>query len=85
MFQVPHKPGALADVMVLFKQNGLNLTWIESFPIPSTPNEYLFFVELEGHRENGPVAHAIDRLRADALRLECLGSYPKANGSKTTS
>ncbi|MCU0709441.1 MAG: prephenate dehydratase [Pirellula sp.] len=81
MFQVPHKPGALADVMVLFKQNGLNLTWIESFPIPSTPNEYLFFVELEGHSDNGPVAQAIDRLRIDALRLECLGSYPKANGT----
>lgn len=79
MFQVPHKPGALADVMMLFKENGLNLTWIESFPIPTAPNEYLFFVELEGHRDQPSVAKAIASLRLDALRLECLGSYPKAS------
>jgi len=77
MFQVPHKPGALADVMLLFKENGLNLTWIESFPIRESPNEYLFFVELDGHEANEPVARAIASLRRDALRLECLGSYPK--------
>jgi chorismate mutase/prephenate dehydratase len=78
MFQVPHKPGALADVMVLFKDNGLNLTWIESFPIAESPNEYLFFVELEGHREQPQVAAAIQELERSALRLECLGSYARA-------
>jgi chorismate mutase/prephenate dehydratase len=82
MFQVPHQPGALADVMVLFKNNGLNLTWIESFPIIDQPNEYLFFVELEGHQDTPSVAHAIDALRLSALRLECLGSYPKGNGRR---
>ena len=82
MFQIPHKPGALADVMLLFKDNGLNLTWIESFPIMESPNEYLFFVELEGHQEHASVAHAIDALRRDALRLECLGSYAKGNGQQ---
>ena len=35
MFQIPHSPGSLADVLNLFKQNKINLTWIESFPYPS--------------------------------------------------
>jgi chorismate mutase / prephenate dehydratase len=79
MFQVPHKPGALADVMVLFKNSGINLTWIESFPVPGTANEYFFFVELEGHREQPHIEAAIRTLQADAIRLEWLGSYPRAN------
>ena len=33
MFEVEHRPGALADSMNIFKRNRLNLTWIESFPI----------------------------------------------------
>ncbi|MCU0714807.1 MAG: prephenate dehydratase [Pirellula sp.] len=77
MFQVPHKPGALADVMLLFRDNGLNLTWIESFPVPGVANEYFFFVELDGHRTQPNVDKAIRSLEQSALRLNFLGSYPK--------
>jgi chorismate mutase / prephenate dehydratase len=77
MFQVPHKPGALADVMLMFRDNGLNLTWIESFPIPNSINEYFFFVELDGHGQEPNVAKAIASLQSIAIRLSILGSYPK--------
>ena len=78
MFRVPHKPGALADAMLVFRQNRLNLTWIESFPIPESPSEYLFFIELEGHQSQPNVFSAIEALRKQAVRLEILGSYPRA-------
>ncbi len=78
MFQVPHKPGALADVMVLFRDNRLNLTWIESFPVPGQANEYFFFVELEGHESQSNVRAAMDSLAKTAIRLDFLGSYPRA-------
>jgi len=78
LFQVPHKPGALADVMVMLRDNGLNLTWIESFPVPGSANEYFFFVELEGHRANSNVQKAMESLSKTALRLDLLGSYPRA-------
>jgi chorismate mutase / prephenate dehydratase len=78
LFQVDHRPGALADAMVKFKEAGLNLTWIESFPVPGTNAEYLFFVETVGHASDKDVAAALDRLRAITIRLEILGSYPKA-------
>lgn len=77
MFQLPHQPGALADAMVTFQKANINLTWIESFPLPNCPNEYLFFVELEGHRDSNSVDVAIAELRSQAVRLEVLGSYPK--------
>ena len=77
MFQVDHKPGALADAMNLFKRNRLNLTWIESFPIPDKPSEYLFFVELEGHETDTRVKRAIEALEKKSVRLEVLGAYQK--------
>ena len=78
LFQISHCPGALADAMTIFKQSGLNLTWIESFPAPETKNEYLFFVELTGHRDDSFVGTAIDELTSSAQRLDILGSYPRA-------
>ncbi len=78
LFQVPHRPGVLADAMMLFKNAGLNLTWIESFPLPQTTAEYLFFVEVAGHVTDPAVASTLEKLGGLTLRLEVLGSYPKA-------
>jgi chorismate mutase/prephenate dehydratase len=77
LFQVPHQPGALAEAMLIFKDNGINLTWIESLPVPGSPNEYYFFVEVEGHRDQAPMEDAIGALVQRSLRLDVLGSYPR--------
>jgi chorismate mutase/prephenate dehydratase len=77
MFQLKHQPGALADAMVIFREAKINLTWIESFPLPSHPNEYLFFIELEGHEKSKSISGALQKLRAQTLRLEILGSYAR--------
>ena len=77
MMQLSHRPGSLADAMMVFKQSGVNLTWIESFPLPNRPNEYLFFVELEGHLESQGVQNSISQLGVQSVRLDVLGSYPK--------
>jgi chorismate mutase/prephenate dehydratase len=77
MFEVAHKPGALADAMNVFKRARLNLTWIESFPIARPEGGYLFFVELEGHESDARVRKAIAALAKKALRLDVLGSYAK--------
>jgi chorismate mutase / prephenate dehydratase len=79
MFEVPHHPGSLADAMNLFKRNRLNLTWIESFPIPGSGGRYLFFVEFLGHQAELRARRAIAALRKKALRLEVLGSYAQCD------
>jgi chorismate mutase/prephenate dehydratase len=76
LFQVEHQPGALADAMMIFKRAKLNLTWIESFPIPGSNRGYLFFVEMEGHETDAHLRRAVATLEKKALRLEILGSFP---------
>jgi chorismate mutase/prephenate dehydratase len=78
MFEIPHMPGSLADVMAVFKRGRLNMTWIESFPMPNTKNEYLFFVEVEGHQKEAKVQRALTALQRRTIRLEVLGSYAKS-------
>jgi chorismate mutase / prephenate dehydratase len=79
MFEIPHRPGSLADVMAVFKRGRLNLTWIESFPMPGTKNEYVFFVEFEGHQSEARVKRALAALERRTVRLEVLGSYARSD------
>ncbi|MFN9447430.1 MAG: prephenate dehydratase [Pirellulaceae bacterium] len=78
LFQLPHRPGALADAMVVFQKHQLNLTWIESFPVHQRIQEYQFFVEFEGHHHEAKPSQAIAHLAAQSQTLTVLGSYPKA-------
>jgi len=78
MFEVEHKPGALADAMAVFKRNRLNLTWIESFPISRPDGGYLFFVEMNGHESDLRVRKALAALDRKTLQLRVLGSYPRS-------
>jgi chorismate mutase/prephenate dehydratase len=75
MLEIAHQPGALADAMGVFKRNRLNMTWIESFPIPGSRGRYLFFVEFVGHQSELRARRAIASLDKKSLRLEVLGSY----------
>ena len=76
MFQMEHRPGTLADAVNVFKRNKLNLTWIESFPVPGSNRAYLFFAEMEAHQTDRRFCRAMEMLRRKALRLEVLGSFP---------
>lgn len=78
VFEAPHEPGALADAMAIFKRHRLNLTWIESFPIPGARGRYLFFLEFQGHPAELRVKRAIASLVKKSLRLSLLGSYAEA-------
>lgn len=78
MFEIEHRPGTLADAMVLFKKARLNLTWIESFPIPQPEGGYLFFIEFDGHESDTRVRKVLASLRRRTVRMEVLGSYPRS-------
>jgi chorismate mutase/prephenate dehydratase len=78
MFEIAHRPGALADTMATFKSANINLTWIESFPMPEEGEGYLFFIEMEGHQQDARVKKALAALARRTLRLEILGSYPRS-------
>ena len=75
MIEIAHQPGALADAMAIFKRNRLNMTWIESFPIPGHRGRYLFFIEFVGHQSELKARRAVTALGKKSQRLEILGSY----------
>ncbi|MFM9196707.1 MAG: prephenate dehydratase, partial [Planctomycetia bacterium] len=78
MFEIEHRPGGLADALAIPKKQKLNLTWIESFPMPGEERGYIFFVELEGHRDDLRVRRAIAALEKRCKRVVTLGSYAAA-------
>jgi chorismate mutase/prephenate dehydratase len=81
IFQVPHNPGSLADVLNVYKANKINLTWIESFPYKEAKGEYVFFVDFEGHQEEPKVKKAIKALEGICDDVKVLGSYPVSTAS----
>jgi chorismate mutase/prephenate dehydratase len=87
MLRLPNQAGALVDAIAPFKKNGVNMTWIESFPFSEGSTErdpaYLFFVDIEGHAEDAPVQHTLEAVRKRCERLEILGSYPRGDCVET--
>ncbi|MCC6418228.1 MAG: prephenate dehydratase [Gemmataceae bacterium] len=82
MFRVSHSPGSLVEVLELFKQNKLNLTWIESFPARQGKPEYLFFVDFEGHVEDPKVKKTLAAATEHCEQISILGSFPIATVSE---
>jgi chorismate mutase/prephenate dehydratase len=78
MIKTSHQPGSLVEALNVFKQNKLNLTWIESFPARSNRPEYVFFVDFEGHQEDPKVKRALATLGEECEQVSVLGSYPMA-------
>lgn len=69
--------GSLRRTLTCLDEHGVNMTRIESRPRRGEPWRYVFVVDVEGHRDDPPVAAALDALadRCDWVRV--LGSYPR--------
>jgi prephenate dehydratase len=72
------RPGGLYEILGEFARRGLNLSKVESRPMKAALGHYVFFLDFEGHRLDGPGADALSGIRALAHRLYLLGSYPRA-------
>jgi chorismate mutase / prephenate dehydratase len=77
LFAVRDRVGALNQALGIFARNRINISKIESRPLRSRPWEYLFFVDLGGHREDPGLKRALAALERKALFLKVLGSYPE--------
>ncbi|MBF0461090.1 MAG: prephenate dehydratase [Magnetococcales bacterium] len=78
MFSFRDQPGFLHQVLGIFAHRDLNLTRIESRPSQKKAWDYLFFIDLEGHQEDAPVAAALEELAAiPGVEVKILGSYPR--------
>jgi chorismate mutase/prephenate dehydratase len=73
-----NRPGAMYDLLAPLAEHGVSMTRLESRPSRTGMWEYVFFVDLEGHERDAPVAAALEGVRERAAFLKVLGSYPAA-------
>ena len=78
VFSVKDEPGALYRMLKPFAERKINLTKIESRPLKTRVWEYVFFVDLDGHRTDKKIKEAITGLGKRCQFLKVLGSYPKS-------
>ncbi len=74
-FEIPHKSGSLYHILSHFIYNDLNMTKIESRPIPERSFEYRFFIDFDGNLEDSAVRNALRGLREETTNLKILGNY----------
>ena len=72
----PNKPGAVHQLLAPFATHGVSMSRFESRPARTGRWEYLFFVDLVGHRDDPAVKAALGELASIAPFLKLLGSYP---------
>ena len=75
-FSLKHSPGVLYKALGSFAHQSINLTRIESRPSRNRPWEYVFFVDIAGHRRDKTVARALKDMEESCFFVKWLGSYP---------
>ena len=74
----PHKPGGLRSLLQPFEEAGVSMTRIESRPGRGALWEYLFFIDVSGHRDDSTLAPVLAKLERQVPLMRVLGSYPTA-------
>jgi len=76
-------PGALVDCLMVLKENKINMTKLESRPINGNPWEEMFYLDMQGNIEDGPMQKTIGTLRNMTRYFKVLGCYPIEEVSPT--
>ncbi len=75
-----NRPGALFSLLEPLARHGISMSRIESRPSRRGVWDYVFFVDVLGHRLESPLQQALAELEHDAPLLRVLGSYPRSSG-----
>ncbi|MCU7865457.1 MAG: prephenate dehydratase [Candidatus Thiodiazotropha sp. (ex Lucinoma borealis)] len=78
MFSIHNEAGGLHTMLTPFAEHDISMTRIESRPSRRGRWDYVFFIDVEGHRSDANLAKALLEIGQSATQFKVLGSYPKA-------
>jgi prephenate dehydratase len=78
LFEVRNIPAALYKCLGGFATNGVNLTRLESRPVPGKSWSYHFYLDFQGHPDDPPCALALEEIKFFTDSLKLLGCYPES-------
>jgi arogenate/prephenate dehydratase len=84
VFTLPNKPGALFKALSVFALRDIDVTKVESRPIPGRPWEYMFYLDVGAGQHEERCARALMHLAEFAPSMKTLGSYPGARAAVAT-
>ena len=74
-FSLLHESGTLYNILSHFIYNDLNLSHIESVPLPDKQWEYRFYIDITGNLHDPAVRNALQGVRAEVADFKILGNY----------
>ncbi|MCE9677983.1 prephenate dehydratase [Shewanella sp. AS1] len=77
------KPGALVEALLVLKAHNLNMSKLESRPIPGTPWEEMFYLDLDANITSTEMQTALQELERITRFIKVLGCYPSETVSPT--
>ena len=78
IMSAPNRTGALHELLLPLSSAGVSMCRLESRPARNALWEYVFYVDIEGHRDEPSIKDALDELARRSAYLKTLGSYPVA-------
>ena len=71
------EPGSLCDILLELSNKNVNMSRIVSRPTKKRLGEYMFFIDIYGHKDNKIIAELIAKIESKCLWLKVLGSYSR--------
>ena len=78
-----NKPGALVEALLVFKEREINLTKLESRPIPGNSWEEMFYIDFLGNLDSDPVKATLADLTKLVRFIKVLGCFPACDVEPT--
>ncbi len=82
MFSVKHEPGSLFNALKPLHDNDVNMTKIESRPTRMKTWEYVFFVDVQGFKDDKKIMKVLEEMGKYCGFIKVLGSYPERTVSE---
>lgn len=76
-FSTRNETGTLVNILQVFRDFDINLSYIESRPSKKVFGEYTFFIDFDGHIKDDKVRYTIEKITKMTSFYRFLGSYPK--------